>query len=228
MENKKKLLEQIKQLKISLNTMGANLDPNLPFGDTTYAELKRLAYRKEIMGGDWFGAPWMGCDNDLLGRLETDAELNKRFVPGWKMSGLPGYKTLIGNRHAHCQMVLNLHQIQAGFKGTGSAGAASLSKYGDKCPFWFGALLPIKHKGGGRHAAEFLYWINESKKICATRDSNRSNKWGIFQTDLSGRGDTLVDGPRGPKGWQGQLVSMDDVLERYPFFRVNSTGTGTR
>jgi len=188
-----------------------------------------LSFTKENISMDYFGAPWMAFDNDLLGRVETDAEMNKRFVPGWKLSGLPGYKTLVGNRHAWCIMRTNLHLEKAGIKGTKSAGAYSLSLWGRKCPFWFGAQLDIKHKSGGRHANEFLYWIDEAKKIAATRDGNRSNKFDIFQTDLSGRGDTLVSGPRWPlKHPDGQLVSMKEVLAKYPFFKVNGSGSSTR
>lgn len=175
---------------------------------------------------NYFGAPWMGFDNDLLGRNETDAELNKRFVPGWKKSGLPQYKTLVGGRHAWCIMRTNFHLEKAGIKGTGSAAASSLSKWGVKCPFWFGAQLDIQHRSGGRHAAEFCYWIDEKKKIAATRDGNRSNRFGIFQTDLSGRGDKLVAGPRWPKGHPpGQLVSKAEVLKLYPQFKVGFVGT---
>lgn len=227
--SKPKLLEQIKAIKTTMKSMGSDVNPDLPFGDTTYAELKRLAYGAAVDTSGYFGAPWMSFDNDLLGRLETDAEMIARFVPGWKLSGLPQYKTLIGSKHAWCIMRTNLHLEKAGIKGTKSAGARSLSKWGRKSPFWFGAQLDIMHKGGGRHAAEFLYWIDEKKKICATRDGNRSNRFAIFQTDLSGKGDTLPAGPRWPTDHpDGQLVSMKDVLAKYPFFKVGGTGTGTR
>lgn len=180
--------------------------------------------------GDYFGARWIGLDLDLLGRNETDPELNARYVPEWKNVGLPGYKTLIGNAHAWCAIRVSavLRRSKVIVKGLNAA-AASLSNYGRKCPFWFGALLDIVHRGGGRHACFFLYWIDEKKKIAATMDGNRGNLFCVARTDLSGSGDTLKNGPRWPTlEPDGQLVSMADVLAKYPHLKVGSSGTGTR
>lgn len=177
--------------------------------------------------GDYFGASWVGANNDLLGLNETDSRLNARFVPHWAKVGLSGYKTLVGNSHAHCALVLDANYAAVGVKGPGSAAASKTSTWGKKCPFWFGAALDNKHKGGGRHTCIFLYWIDEKKKLAATKDSNRSNKYGIFETDLSGKGDTLPAGPRWPKDYpDGQFVSMADVLNAYPELKVGSKGTG--
>ncbi len=179
---------------------------------------------------DYFGARWIGLDLDLLGRSETDPALNARYVPEWKNVGLPGYKTLIGNAHAWCAIRVSsvLRRSKIVVKGL-TAAAASLSKYGRKCPYWFGALLDILHRGGGRHACFFLYWIDEKKKIAATLDGNRGNKFCVAITDLSGKGDTLKAGPRWPNDEQdGQLVSMAEVLAKYPHLKVGSSGTGTR
>jgi hypothetical protein len=237
-KDKAKLHEAIRNLKKEINAHGGN--PKLTvegelgkaFGPKTVAALELALAKKEIptIGkGDFFGAPWMAFDNDLLGRDETDLELNARFVPGWKLSGLPGYKTLVGKRHAFCIMVGNLHLVKAGLKGTGSAGAYTASSLGKKCPYWFGAILDIVHKNGGRHYCEFLYWIDEAKKIAATRDANRSNKWAVFSTDLSGKGDKLKTGPRWPlKHPDGQFVSKAEVLKKYPFFKVTGSGSSTR
>jgi hypothetical protein len=234
-KDKSKVYAAIRNLKLELNNIGAKpkltVDGDLQFAWGPKCE-EALKYGLAIDNtpnpakGEFFGAPWMGLDNDLLGRDETDAELNARFVPGWKHSGLPGYKSLIGVRHAFCIMTTNYHLVRVGLKGTGSAGASSLSKLGKKCPFWFGAFLDILHKKGGRHACEFLYWIDEAKRICATRDANRSNKFDIFITDLSGKGDTLVSGPRWPMNHSdGQFVSKKDVLEKYPFFKVGKSSS---
>ena len=180
---------------------------------------------------NFFGAPWIGANIDLLGKLETDPELNKRYVPEWKLEGLPGYGTLSGNKYAWCSVRANADRRKVGVDGTDSAGAASWSKHGRSCPFWFGAALPIKHKSGGRHIADFLYWINEKKKICATLDGNRSNRFDVNITDLSGKGDTLVGGPRWSKKHpDGMIVTMEQVLYKYPFLKVkgSSSSGGTR
>lgn len=178
---------------------------------------------------NFFGAPWMGVDLDLLGRKETDPELNARLVPEWKLEGLPGYKTLVGNKHAWCSVRCNHAMRKVGVKGTNSAGAASWSKWGRKSPFWFGSVMDIIHGKSGRHVCFFLYWIDEKKKIAATLDGNRSNMFGVFATDLSGRHDRLVAGPR----WSndvadGMPVSKEQVLAKYPFFKVGGTGDSTR
>jgi len=177
---------------------------------------------------EYFGAPWVGANIDLLGRDEFDPLLNARYVPEWKKVGLPGYKTLVGTKHAWCAIRVSADKRKVGVDVKGlNAGARSLSTYGRKCPFWFGAELDIKHAGGGRHAATFLYWIDEKKKLCATLDGNRSNRFGVNVTDLSGRGDTLVTGPRWPNNFpDGELVSKSEVLARYPFLKVGGSSAG--
>lgn len=180
--------------------------------------------------GDYFGAPWIAVDLDLLGRVESDKELNARYVPEWTRVGLPHYKTLVGNTYAWCAIRVSkaLRQVGINVKGLNAA-AASMSKWGKKCPFWFGAGLDIRHRGGGRHVCFFLYWISESKRIAATLDGNRGNKFCVAQTDLSGSGDTLVAGPRWPSDHpDGQFVSMSEVLAKYPHLKVGSVGSGTR
>jgi hypothetical protein len=230
--NKTKIKEAVEELQKQLNLAGANpkLKEDGGLGVLTIGAYENSKKPKlTIPTGDFFGAPWMAFDNDLLGKSETDMEMNLRFVPGWKLSGIPQYNTLVGSKHAWCIMRTNLHLHKAGLKGTGSAGARSLSSFGKKCPYWFGAQLPIKHKSGGRHAAEFLYWIDEAKQIAATRDGNRSNKFAVFATDLSGKGDTLVSGPRWPLNHpDGQFVSKAEVLKKYSFFKVTGTGSSTR
>ena len=109
------------------------------------------------MMSEWFGAPWVGANIDLLGRHETDPELNARYVPEWAKEGLPGYKTLAGNTHAWCSVRENADKRKVGVKGTNSAGAYSWSKWGRKSPFWFGCTLDIRHASGGRHVCDFLY-----------------------------------------------------------------------
>jgi len=177
---------------------------------------------------NYFGAPWIGMRNDLLGRSEDDSALSEWLVPEWKKEGL-NYKSLAGNTYAWCSVMVNACLRAIGVKPTNSAGAASWSKWENNSPFWFGAVLPIKHKSGGRHVCFFLYWIDETKKIAATKDGNRSNKYAICVTDLSGKGDTLVGGPRWSSSVaNGSSPSMAQVLAKYPFLKVGNTGTSTR
>lgn len=171
----------------------------------------------------------MGLDLDLLGRHESDPELNARYVPEWKNVGLPGYKSLEGNARAWCSVRCTsvLRRSKIPVKGL-TAGAASHSKWGRKSPFWFGCTLDIVHAGGGRHVCFFLYWIDEKKKIAATLDGNRGNRFCVARTDLSGAGDRLSTGPRWSNDWQdGQLVTMAEVLKAYPMFKVGGSGSGS-
>lgn len=182
------------------------------------------------ISGDFFGAPWINVDLDLLGRDETDAELNARYVPEWAKLGLPGYKTLVGNRHAWCSVRCTKAFRQVGINVKGlTAGAASHSRFGYKSPFWFGCDLDIEHNGGGRHVCFFLYWIDEAKGICATLDGNRGNKFCVARTTLAKGHDRLVAGPRWPHDAPpGQLVTREQVLEKYPFLVPGNVGGGTR
>lgn len=190
---------------------------------------QKVVTEPKVETSDYFGAPWVGANIDLLGRSETDPELNARYVPEWKLEGLPGYKTLAGNRHAWCSLRENADKRKVGYKGTNSAGAASWSKWGKKCPFWFGATLDIKHAGGGRHVGDFLYWINEKKKIAAVLGGNQKNLFSIASTNLSGgKYDELVTGPRWPIDCpDGQIVSMKDVLDKYPHLKVTGKSGST-
>lgn len=56
--------------------------------------------------GDYFGSPWIGSYIHLLGRYETDPQLNKELVPEWAKEGLPGFKTLAGNDHPWCAVLV--------------------------------------------------------------------------------------------------------------------------
>lgn len=184
----------------------------------------------KVITGDDFGARWVFANIDLLGLDETDPRLNARYVPEWALEGLPGYKTLAGNKHAWCSVRANADRRKVGVKGTNSAGASSWSRWGYKCPFWFGAALDIQHKSGGRHICEFLYWIDEKNRIAATLDGNKGNKFCVAITDISGKGDILVSGPR----WShdvadGRFVSRSEVLAAYPFLKPGSkAGESTR
>lgn len=175
-----------------------------------------------------FNAPWVFANIDLLGLDETDPKLNARYVPEWKLEGLPSYTSLAGNSRAWCSLKVNADLRKVGVKGTNSAAASSWSKWGRKSPFWFGSILDISHQSGGRHVCFFLYWIDEKKGICATMDGNKSNKFCIAQTTLSTKADKLVTGPRWSKDLpDGQLVSMNDVLKAHPILKVGSNSNGS-
>jgi len=176
-----------------------------------------------------FGAPWVFANIDLLGRYETDPELNARYVPEWAKEGLPRYKTLAGNAHAWCSVCVNADFRKVGIKGTGSAAASSWTPWGVKSPFWFGAVLDVLHASGKRHVCRFLYWIDKKRMLAATLDGNKGNQFCVTITDISGSGDTVKDGPRWPLGVpDGKEYSMKEVLAKHPYLKVGSTGGGTR
>lgn len=179
---------------------------------------------------DFFGAPWIFTDLNLLGLLETDPKLNARFVPEWKfMKRASSYKTLAGNTYAWCALLVNALLRKIGIKGTDDPAAASFSIWGKACPFWFGSVLPIEHDGGGRHVCFFLYWIDEKNGVCATLDGNRGNKFCVARTVIAKGEDKLVPSPRWSKDWKdGRHVSMAEVLKKYPYLKVGNVGTGTR
>lgn len=234
-----KYSDLIKKLQTAMNEQGEKLAVDGDPGPKTQLALSKfnVAFQatraavpvpEDVDPSEYFGAPWVGSNIDMLGRSETDPLLNSRYVPEWKLEGLPGYKTLAGNDHAWCSVKENADKRKVGVKGTDNAGAASWSKWGKKSPFWFGSTLDIKHKSGGRHVATFLYWIDEDKKIAAQYGGNQSNKLSIVSNDLSGKGDILVAGPRWPTDVaDGQLVSKADVLAKYPFLKVGGVGGST-
>ena len=234
--------EGIKRLQRELNELGTKLSVDGDYGPLTEsATLDALGVMADTTpeppkavkphpssGGTIFGAP-VFANIDLLGRSETDPELNARYVPEWKLEGLPGYKTLSGNSFAWCSVKENADKRKVGIKGTNSAGARSWSSWGKKCPYWFGATLDIRHNSGGRHVACFLYWIDESKHVAAIIGGNQGNKFSVVSTTLSPGHDTLVSGPRWSNDWpDGQIVSMAEVLKAHPYLRVGGSMGSTR
>lgn len=238
-----KYQDLVKDLQRQMNEQGAKLTVDGDLGKYTKNALldyevmltvKKITKAKPVVipmkpVKNDFGAPHIFVNLDMLGLDETDPRLVARYEPEWALEGLAGYKGLSGRSKAWCSVATNADLRKAGLKGTDRASASSHSKWGKKSPFWFGCSLDILHKGGGRHICRFLYWIDEAKKIAATLDGNRGNKYCIAITDLSGKGDTLVTGPR----WSnelpdGQFVSMSDVLKAHPYLKVGSTvGTST-
>lgn len=229
--------EFIEKLQTELNKHGSHLTVDGDPGDYTKGQLANydvdfVLHPKVVVvpSGDHFNAPWVFSNIDLLGRTETDPVLNARYVPEWALEGLSEYKTLAGNAHAWCSVRENADKRKVGVKGTGDAGAAGWSHWGVDCPYWFGASLPIQHATGGRHIADFLYWIDKANKIAAVLGGNQGDKFSIVSNNLSGNAhghDQVIPGPRGPVGWVGQEVSMADVLAKYPFLKVGGVGGST-
>lgn len=227
--------EEIKERQKLLNSLGASLVVDGFRGPLTVAaELKYLkpvviAPLPKVSPKGYFGAPWVGANIDLLGRHESDAALNARYVPEWKLEGLPGYKSLEGNARAWCSVKLNADLRKVGVKGTNSAGAYSWSKWGMRCPFWFGSVLDIKHRSGGRHVAFFMYWVDQASGLAAIYGGNQGNKMSIVSQTINRGADVLVSGPRWSKDVSdGQFVSKADVLKTYPHLKVGGVGGSTR
>lgn len=235
-----KYIDFIKSVQSAMNAHGEHLGIDGDPGVLTQAALEKYdvqisVSKPEVVAappiaiGDHFRASWIFANLDLLGLSETDSQLNARYVPEWALEGLSEYKNLAGNDHAWCSLRANADRRKVGVKGTNSADAASWSGWGKKCPFWFGAALDIEHKTGGRHVADFLYWIDKENRIAATLNGNLGNLFCIAKTDLSGSGDRLVTGPR----WSNDVadgieVSMSDALAQYPFLKVGSQRSSTR
>jgi len=236
--------EGIKRLQSALNGMGNKLTVDGDYGPITEAttlgaighkgntapDIKPVPDVKPapVVAGGMFGAPWVFANIDLLGRSETDPELNARYVPEWKLDGLPGYKTLSGNSYAWCSVRENADKRKVGVRGTNSAGARSWSTWGKKCPFWFGATLDIQHPGGGRHVGDFLYWIDEKKNLAAILGGNQGNRFSVASVSLAPGHDKLVAGPRWSNDVSdGIFVSMSEVLKAHPYLKVGGAMTRT-
>lgn len=101
--------------------LALGLTPDGVFGPVTSQksdlfdiELTLKAKPKPVFSGpnaqadeaDYFGAPWIGSYIEFLGRHETDPALNAALVPEWAKEGLPGFKTLAGNDHAWCAVLV--------------------------------------------------------------------------------------------------------------------------
>jgi len=197
----------------------------IPKGEATNPLPDGASISKSEGKPEW-NAPWVFQDIDILGSKEDSRELAKRLAPFWRRLGL-SFANLIGTSHAWCALRVNYALDKAGVKGSGSAGASSFQKWGKGCQYYFGAILPITHSNGNHHVNLFLYWHDEAKKIACTMDGNRNNEFGIFLTDLSGKGDRVVPGPRWPLGVpDGVFKTKAEVLAVYSWMKPGSSGTG--
>lgn len=181
---------------------------------------------------DFFGAPWMGSYIHLINREESDKELNQALVPEWAKEGLPNYKTLVGNTHPWCSVFANASMRKVNIKATNNALASSWRTWGQRCDYWFGAVLGLRHASGGGHVTFFAYWVDEANKIAACYGGNQGNHLRVSIYNLSGNSkgkEDVVNGPRWPIGFhEGQKVSKAQVLAKYPMLAPGGTGGSTR
>jgi hypothetical protein len=176
----------------------------------------------------WFGAKWVRLGVTLLGMIEADPKLAKILVPWWKRVGLSSFSSLIGKNNAWCSLVMDYLIVQAGFKGTSNAMALSWRTWGRVCPYWFGAILGLRHASGGGHVTIFLYWIDESRMIAACMGGNQSNAFNVTAYNLSGNRngfEEVVNGPRWPKGHvPGRSLTASEVQN---LFKHTVVGAGS-
>ncbi|MER9177773.1 transglycosylase SLT domain-containing protein [Mesorhizobium sp. M0955] len=173
---------------------------------------------------DWSGAKWISYAIDYLGLSETDPTLNKLLVPHWAAVGLPKWKTLEGDERPWCSNFADWLVSQAGYEGTHDAEAKSWRTWGKASPYWFGAILGLRHASGGSHVTFFLYWIDKELKLAACLGGNQTDHLNVAVYNLSGNdsdNDTVVNGPRWPTNApDGQAMSSSEARKLVPFVPV--------
>lgn len=227
------LKQLIKKLQIEMNKAGESLSLDGDFGPKTQAASDRFdfsitaskkAVQTPVLDEPHFSdiflrAPWLKKASGLLGMDERMTSLNAILAPHWAMVGLHGFKDLIGSGHAWCSLFADWAMVQAGLKGTGSAGAASWRTWGKSCPYWFGAALGIRHASGGGHITFFLYWVDEQNSLAACFGGNQGDKVCISVYNLSGNHnghDEVINGPRWPIGFpDGQIVAKKLAMSAF-------------
>lgn len=230
----------VKKLQIELNKQGESLSLDGDFGPKTEAALNKydltLSVSKKpvsipiLDAGDFKIAPWLKYGLPLMGLSEYTQTLNDILVPWWAKVGLPQFKNLRTSEHAWCALFIDWLFNQAGFKGTGSAAAASFRTWGKQCPFWFGSVLSIQHASGGNHVTCFLYWVDEANKKAACFGGNQGDEVRVSVYDLSGNAkgkDEVKGGPRWPIGFSdGVFLSPDEAKKLIS--SIPKEGGGTR
>jgi uncharacterized protein (TIGR02594 family) len=226
----------IKKLQLAMNAMGENLTVDGDFGPKTQAASEKYDFsltckKKEIIQSDgrWFGASWVGYMAALIGLNERTDTLNLILAPHWKNVGLPQFKDLRGGEHAWCSLAMDWAMTKAGFKGTANAMALSWRTWGKSCPYWFGAVLGIRHASGGGHVTTFLYWVDESAKKAACLGGNQGDEMNISVYNLSGNNkghDEVINGPRWPiNAADGQFVPISEIKKQIAALPKNSGST---
>ncbi len=206
----------VKKLQEEMNELGSNLKVDGDLGPKTLAELKKYNLLDISLSLDTDPTPcpmpmplngempfWV---KHLEGRIGwTEFNHDKEISKGWPLVGLPQYNTAIGSRHAWCGVAQALAFNSGGIKPPkGAAGARNWSVFGEKCDYICGAIISMRHAGGGNHVTCFLYWIDEKKKIAACLGGNQGNKYSIAAYNLSGNKaghNEVIGGPRWPTGY---------------------------
>lgn len=151
---------------------------------------------------NFFNAVWVKVGIPLLGMYEWEKRLSDILVPWWKKVYL-SFSSLVGRNNAWCSLVMDYLIVKAGYKGTSNAMALSWRTWGKSCPYWFGAVLGLRHASGGGHVTIFLYWIDKSRKIAACMGGNQGDEFNVSAYNLSGNAagfEEVVGGPRWPFG----------------------------
>lgn len=206
----------VKRIQAEMNSLGSNLKVDGDPGPKTQAELSKydilavdFALKSNVIplvkvtSSSKAMPPWIEFGLKRLGwtEFDHDEELSKF----WPMVGLPQFKTVIGTTHAWCGKEAAEWLYSCGLTfPKGAAGAANWEGYGESCDYICGAVLPIRHAGGGRHVTFFLYWIDRENKIAACLGGNQSNGVRISVINISGnknKHDEVMTGPRWPKGY---------------------------
>lgn len=144
--------------------------------------------------------PWMDWMNKYIGKTETDAAFSKFMSQFWKLCGLD-YATIAGNGHAWCALTIEAAFNSCGIKGSGSAAAVSYEKWGFACGWIYGAVIPMRHIGGGHHVTYFVRWADEKNKVATCLGGNQGDALKLSNFNLSGNAsghDECVSGPRWP------------------------------
>jgi len=111
--------------------------------------------------------PWMTYMLKHLGAWEMDPKFSKYISQYWPLVGAK-YKNIAGRAHAWCALMINIALHLTGYKGNHRADARSFSDangYGTHCTPKFGAILCLRHAGGGHHVTFFCRWVNKEKTL---------------------------------------------------------------
>lgn len=219
-----KLMTAIRVLQNVLNMGGAKIAEDGLWGPMTQAALtKRLANDAKVgsapapvqptsvvvpgmpsvptpASNQVSGTPWMDWMNKLVGKVETDLAFSKYMSQFWKLCGLD-YTSIAGNAHAWCALTIEAAFNSCGIKGSGSAAAVSYEKWGFPCGWIYGAVIPMRHVGGGHHVTFFVKWADEANKIATCLGGNQGDALKLSNFNLSGNAsghDECVSGPRWP------------------------------
>lgn len=178
----------IKSLQTELNQEGAALKVDGDFGPLTYAALIKSQDAIPITPSE--GTPWRDWFVARKGWTEYDhdAELSK----GWPLVGLPQYKSVIGTVHAWCGMSLATALNSCGYKiPKGAAGAVNWDGYGTSVSWKKngipkGAVVRIKHKGGGAHVTTADRDHAPGEDILDALGGNQGDSIKVSRFDVSG------------------------------------------